>query len=133
MSHNLSTSKGLRHHSAEKLRKKLQQDGKVRAIYGTSSSEACQKTRVETLLTSHGSRSPGERSSNRLSDIPMSAITGLHSSTVYSPGISGAKHAVFDHSVLSALKSGSMAKQLARHFQNIHTNFAVSNLLDDEL
>lgn len=108
-------------------------DIKVGGIYATFSSEACQKTRAETLLTSHGRRSPGKRSSNRLSDIPVSIITNLHSSTVYSPRISRAKHAAFDHCVLSDLKSSSMAKQFARHFQNIHRIFAVSNLLDDEL
>ena len=69
----------------------------------------------------------------RVCDSPVSAITSPHSHSPYSPGISGAKHTAFDHSVRSALKSRSMAKQLAGHFQNIHIIFAVSNLLDDEL
>lgn len=69
----------------------------------------------------------------RVCDIPVSAITCPHSHSPYSPGISRAEHTAFEHSILSALKSRSMAKQLARHFQNVHINFAVANLLGDKL
>lgn len=43
-----------------KVWKKLQQDGKVGAIYGTASSEDPWRSRLENLLSSHGGRSPME-------------------------------------------------------------------------
>lgn len=88
------------------------------------------KTSCHLMVGKAPWRARGEKL--RVCDIPVSAITSPHSHSPYSPGISGAKHTAFDHNVLSALKSSSMAKQLTRHFQNVHIIFAVSNLLDDE-
>lgn len=93
------------------------------------------KEQACNLPSSNGCRNPtGVRGEKlKMCDIPVRAITSPQSCSPYSPGVSGAKHTASDHCLLSALKSISMAKSLAGHFQNVHMVFVVSNRLDDEL